>query len=74
MAAWDGQGRPEWGHGVNRRERRTDGTRIVYIYIFNIYIYIYMFLGAFVSFFFFFCRGGVSSLFRDVFSLLFWVP
>ena len=34
-----------------------------------------MFLGAFVSFFFFFCRGdGVSSLFRDVFSLLFWVP
>ena len=65
MAAWDGQGRPEWGHGVNRRERRTDGTRIVYIY---------MFLGAFVSFFFFFCRGGVSSLFRDVFSLLFWVP
>ena len=38
-------------------------------------IYIYMFLGAFVSFFFFFCRGdGVSSLFRDVFSLLFWVP
>ena len=32
-----------------------------------------MFLGAFVSFFFF-CRGGVSSLFRDVFSLLFWVP
>ena len=37
MAAWDGQGRPEWGHGVNRRERRTDGTRIVYIYI---YIYI----------------------------------
>ena len=44
----------------------------IYIYI---YIYIYMFLGAFVSFFFFFCRGdGVSSLFRDVFSLLFWVP
>ena len=34
MAAWDGQGRPEWGHGVNRRERRTDGTRIVYIYIY----------------------------------------
>ena len=33
MAAWDGQGRPEWGHGVNRRERRTDGTRIVCIYI-----------------------------------------
>ena len=28
MAAWDGQGRPEWGHGVNRRERRADGTRI----------------------------------------------
>ena len=26
MAAWDGQGRPEWGHGVNRRERRADGT------------------------------------------------
>ena len=43
----------------------------IYIYI---YIYIYMF-GAFVSLFFFFCRGdGVSSLFRDVFSLLFWVP
>ena len=55
MAAGDGQGRPEWGHGVNRRERRADGTRIAYI--------------------FFFCRGGgVSSLFRDVFSLLFWVP
>ena len=55
MAAWDGQGRPEWGHGVNRRERRADGTRIVYIYIY-------------ISFFFFFCRGGgVSSLFRDVF-------
>ena len=28
MAAWDGQGRPEWGHGVNRRERRADGTRL----------------------------------------------
>ena len=47
-------------------------VRVSCIYI---YIYIYMFLGAFVSFFFFFCRGdGVSSLFRDVFSLLFWVP
>ena len=33
MAAWDGQGRPEWGHGVNRRERRADGTKHVWVYL-----------------------------------------
>ena len=63
MAAWDGQGRPEWGHGVNRRERRTDGTRIVYIYI-------YVFGGVCILLLLLLSRWCFFSLSRCVFSFV----
>ena len=65
MAAWDGQGRPEWGHGVNRRERRTDGTRIVYIYI-----YIYVLGGVCILLLLLLSRWCFFSLSRCVFSFV----